>query len=143
MSRSGSRGGSSPCDDDGQSRTTDGSPCVGEMVSVSPFGVVGASVYVNGVFTEDSDSEAWEFSDMVKCKSVKSCLCTVAGKSLFLNAAAQNPQEIVANEQAPSSSSRSACWLHCGTLVYPPLSLNPRILGCHLTSLSPVRVLFA
>ena len=38
--------GGVPCD---QSHITEGSPAVGEADSTSPFGVSGASVYVNGV----------------------------------------------------------------------------------------------
>ena len=76
VSGSGSHGGSSPCDDDGQSQTTEGSPIVGGILS----GVVGASAYVNGVFTEDSDPESWELSDMVKCRGGKAWLCSISRK---------------------------------------------------------------
>ena len=62
VSTSWSQGGL-PCD---QSHTTDGSPIVGGgMGSSIPSGVVGASVYVKGVFTDGSDSESEAWADVI------------------------------------------------------------------------------
>ena len=55
--------------DDGPSQTTEGAPCVSGVTSSSPLGVVGASVYVIGVFSEDFDSELHEISDMGRRES--------------------------------------------------------------------------
>ena len=67
VSRSGNREGSSPCDA-GQSYLTDGgdgSLRVDGIDARRPSGVSGASVHVKGVFTDDSESEVCELSDVV------------------------------------------------------------------------------